>query len=196
MDDAPVSQQAGETWMDPESVENEEPGSWKAELPDRWTRTTWQEEEPEPEWGAPEDVERRTGPRRAGAIAKQHGPERESESDRGWESAPLRPREFEAREAPMDEEHGDGPGEPDVLPPKRTKWDEMFGGPPETSIVEAMRDWTMGAKDQERKARDLTELPSELLQPFDWEDADGPGARQPGEPATPVVRDKGGAARE
>ena len=62
MDDAPVSQQAGETWMDPESVENEEPGSWKAELPDRRTRTKWQEEEPEPGWGAPVEVERRSGP--------------------------------------------------------------------------------------------------------------------------------------
>ncbi|MCA9829542.1 MAG: hypothetical protein R3B97_17305 [Dehalococcoidia bacterium] len=199
MDDAPVSQQASETWMDPESFENEEPGSWKAELPDRRNRTTWQEEEPEPEWGAPEDFERRTGPRRAGAIAKQHGPDGAIEGDREWAPAPLRPREFELREAPMDEEHGDGPGEPDNLTPKRTKWDEMFGGPPETSIIEAMRDWTTGAKDEERKARDLTELPSELLQPFDWEEADVPGRQQPEEPAIPAVANeerRAGTARE
>ena len=64
MDDAPVSQQTGDAWLESEEFDEEEPGSWKAELPDRKPRTTWQEEEPEPEWGAPEDLERRTGPRR------------------------------------------------------------------------------------------------------------------------------------
>ncbi|MGD9933121.1 MAG: hypothetical protein AB7T37_05320 [Dehalococcoidia bacterium] len=191
MDDAPVSQRTGDAWLESELLDEEEPGSWKAELPDRKPRTTWQEEEPEPEWGAPEDLERRTGPRRPGAIAKQHEPTREE--DAAWEPAPLRPRALRPQNAADDDALSEPEVEAGEVTPKRSRWDEMFGGPPDTSIIEAMRDWSSGAKtDEERGPRELTELPPELLQPFEWEEA---GAMEP-EAQVEAVADTPALARD
>lgn len=195
MDDAPVSQQADDAWLEPEALDEEEPGSWKADLPGRRPRVLWEEQEPEPEWGAPEDFERRTGPRRPGAIARQHEAPRETAA--GWEAVPSRPSDHGQQRRDRNEarpvEEGDA-GVADA-PPTRSRWDEMFGGPPETSIVEAMRDWSSGAKSEPRPARELTELPPELLQPFDWEDTDAVAAELPSKPAEPDPEEEHPAGR-
>ena len=80
-----------------------------------------------------------------------------------------------------------------------TKWDDMFAQPVGDSIVDAMRHWQEQVKEEEARARDVSLLPPELLQPFDWEqepdgrsDAPAPAAEVALEPPpAPIAWDLG-----
>lgn len=66
-----------------------------------------------------------------------------------------------------------------------SRWDEMFAEPAGDSIVDAMRAWQDQVKEEEARARDVTLLPPELLEPFDWEQSAGSQAPVASTPQPP-----------
>ena len=89
----------------------------------------------------------------------------------GLSALPLLRRSLEEEAAPEATTSSDS-GEP------TSRWDQVFAGQAVGGdLIDAMRDWLVHEKEEEARARDITLLPAELLQPFEWENDpdDAPG---------------------
>jgi hypothetical protein len=159
---------------------------------DPWPGMTAEEDTEETEW---EPVPAGRAPRDQ-ATANWGKVEESPVADDEWEdwgeAAALRPQAvgvaIETAAQPEPEAGAEAP--------KKSRWEEMFGAPPEGSIVDAMKEWSATKAEERARERDISQLSADMLAPFDWETEDGGapplpparGAREP-QPETLVADD-------